>query len=63
VGLASLDPAYLYCLPVYSPRALTDPAPTLLTVADYCGTLAAARLLGDLGSRVTVADPSRTPIA
>jgi D-aspartate ligase len=43
---------------VYSPRALTDPAPTLLTVADYCGTLAAARLLGDMGSRVTVADPN-----
>lgn len=33
--------------------------PVLLTSADYCGTLAAARLLGGQGHRVTMAHPGR----
>ncbi|MBI5071111.1 MAG: carbamoyl-phosphate synthase [Deltaproteobacteria bacterium] len=36
---------------------MTETPPVLLTSADYCGTLAAARLLGRLGFRVTMAAP------
>jgi len=42
-----------------STGALTNRPPVLLTSADYCGTLAAARLLGQLGFRVTMAEPGR----
>jgi len=38
---------------------LSTRPPVLLTSADYCGTLAAARLLGRLGYRVTMAEAGR----
>jgi D-aspartate ligase len=42
---------------------LTASPPALLTMADYCGTLAAARFLGRQGVKVVAADPSRLALA
>ncbi len=42
---------------------MTARPPVLLTSADYCGTLAAARLLGSQGFPVTMAQPGRTSLA
>lgn len=41
-------------------EAMPHRPPVLLTSADYCGTLAAARLLGRQGIRVTMAEPGRS---
>jgi predicted ATP-grasp superfamily ATP-dependent carboligase len=42
---------------------VSERPPVLLTSADYCGTLAAARLLGHHGFQVTMAQPDRRAAA